>query len=427
MNEATYFLKSDVNICPFDGSTPQLTFQAYRKGRHLALSSRTAAVFEFLRTPRTQRELDEYAIAHNLNIGEQPFVKVLGQPPFSRFITTSVSEPHESEDTTQKKYLFIRWDFLAADVVSRIVRNLEFLFAPVPALVAIVCILVIHAQFVFSSAYKHPHILSFKPEQWIAVWVGAYAAVLFHEFGHCAACTRYGRKPGSIGIGLYLIWPVFYADTTDSWVLDRRHRAIVDVAGIYFHLLISAICILMGEHFSSPVLIIISKSALLSTAINLNPFFRFDGYWLITDLTGIPNIRRATSQFWRFLFRAIFDRTSRESTPQLFPFSPQLQLLFGVYCVSSLIFFGNISYHLMLLLPHRVISAPHNLEHICHLIAARPLSSRAARALLLFFLFIFGLLQAILFATRRVMRGYHSLRRVLAQLRLRDMSRGSES
>ena len=39
----------------------------------------------------------------------------------------------------------------------------------------------------------------------------------FHELGH-AAGTRYGgASPGVMGVGIYLAFPAFYTDLTDSY------------------------------------------------------------------------------------------------------------------------------------------------------------------------------------------------------------------
>jgi putative peptide zinc metalloprotease protein len=43
----------------------------------------------------------------------------------------------------------------------------------------------------------------------------------FHELGHAAACRYGGAEPGTIGVGLYLLWPAFYNDVTDSYRLSR--------------------------------------------------------------------------------------------------------------------------------------------------------------------------------------------------------------
>ena len=41
----------------------------------------------------------------------------------------------------------------------------------------------------------------------------------FHELGHASACKYCGVKHGSIGLGLYLNFPVLYTDVTEIWKL----------------------------------------------------------------------------------------------------------------------------------------------------------------------------------------------------------------
>jgi putative peptide zinc metalloprotease protein len=64
-----------------------------------------------------------------------------------------------------------------------------------------------------------------------------FASLAFHECGHAAACRYGGARPGRIGIGIYLVWPVFYTDVTDSWRLSKRGRLRTDLGGVYFNAL----------------------------------------------------------------------------------------------------------------------------------------------------------------------------------------------
>jgi putative peptide zinc metalloprotease protein len=63
------------------------------------------------------------------------------------------------------------------------------------------------------------------------------ASAAFHELGHAAACHRGGGRPGAMGAALYLVWPVFYTDVTDSYRLGRAARLRVDVGGLYFNVI----------------------------------------------------------------------------------------------------------------------------------------------------------------------------------------------
>ena len=59
----------------------------------------------------------------------------------------------------------------------------------------------------------------------------------FHECGHAAACRYGGATPGRIGFGLYLVWPSFFTDVTDSYRLSRAGRLRTDLGGVYFNLI----------------------------------------------------------------------------------------------------------------------------------------------------------------------------------------------
>ena len=54
----------------------------------------------------------------------------------------------------------------------------------------------------------------------------------FHEFGHAAAARRGGAVPGVMGAGIYLVWPAFYTDVTDSYRLGRSGRVRTDLGGL---------------------------------------------------------------------------------------------------------------------------------------------------------------------------------------------------
>src|SRR6185437_4129760 len=56
----------------------------------------------------------------------------------------------------------------------------------------------------------------FNPLLVLAVFAITLVSAGFHEFGHAAAARYGGATPGAMGAGLYLIWPAFYTDVTDS-------------------------------------------------------------------------------------------------------------------------------------------------------------------------------------------------------------------
>jgi putative peptide zinc metalloprotease protein len=112
----------------------------------------------------------------------------------------------------------------------------------------------------------------------------------FHECGHAAACRYGGGRPGGIGFGIYLVWPSFFTNVTDSYRLSRAGRIRTDLGGLYFNLIF--ILALAGVYAatSAPVLLVAIALTHLEMLEQLLPFVRFDGYFVLSDLTGVPDL-----------------------------------------------------------------------------------------------------------------------------------------
>lgn len=135
--------------------------------------------------------------------------------------------------------------------------------------------------------------------------VVSYASLIFHEFGHAAACDRFGAKSGAIGFGFYLLSPVFYSDVTDAWRLSRDERLIIDMAGIYIQMLICVPLVFAFYYTGNINWIYFAFAIFLSVIVNVYPFLRLDGYWALSDYFRISNLRDkaafATNTFFGFL------------------------------------------------------------------------------------------------------------------------------
>ena len=115
-------------------------------------------------------------------------------------------------------------------------------------------------------------------------------SAVFHECGHAAACRYGGARPGVIGAGIYLVWPSFFTDVTDSYRLSRAGRLRTDVGGLYFNLIF--ILVLAGIYAASPAgfLLLVIAITHLEMLEQLLPFVRFDGYFILSDLVGVPDL-----------------------------------------------------------------------------------------------------------------------------------------
>lgn len=129
-----------------------------------------------------------------------------------------------------------------------------------------------------------------QPAGVLAVLVLLLAATLFHEVGHAAGCSYGGAKPGPIGVGIYLWIPAFYTNVTNAYRLNRSGRLRTDLGGVYFNALfiVGAAAAYLWTGWA-PLLALIALSH-LEIVQQLLPVVRFDGYYILGDLAGVPNL-----------------------------------------------------------------------------------------------------------------------------------------
>jgi putative peptide zinc metalloprotease protein len=116
------------------------------------------------------------------------------------------------------------------------------------------------------------------------------ASGLFHELGHATASRYGGAEPGAIGIGIYLLWPVFYNDLSDSYRLSRAGRLRADLGGVYFNVLFSAALGLAYAATGAPALVVAVVAQHVLVLQQFLPFVRLDGYYVATDVLGVPDL-----------------------------------------------------------------------------------------------------------------------------------------
>jgi putative peptide zinc metalloprotease protein len=129
-----------------------------------------------------------------------------------------------------------------------------------------------------------------------------------HECGHASACLKAGATPGAMGAGLYIVWPVFYTDVTDSYRLGRGGRLLTDLGGVYFNVLFALG--LAGLYFLTgwEVLLLIVVLQHLEILHQFLPFVRLDGYYIVSDLTGVPDLFARI----RPIIRSLIPRRARD-------------------------------------------------------------------------------------------------------------------
>ncbi|MFL5820277.1 MAG: hypothetical protein ACJ76S_06290 [Solirubrobacteraceae bacterium] len=130
----------------------------------------------------------------------------------------------------------------------------------------------------------------YQPLVLVLLFGGVVVATVLHEIGHATACRYGGAKPGVMGVGIYIVWPAFFTDVTDAYRLNKRGRLRTDLGGVYFNAVFALAA--AGAYFATgfePVLllVLIQTFAILQQML---PLLRLDGYYIISDLTGVPDM-----------------------------------------------------------------------------------------------------------------------------------------
>jgi putative peptide zinc metalloprotease protein len=183
-------------------------------------------------------------------------------------------------------------------LLSILVRKLRFLFTPMVAVFA--GILVFSALVVFALHWSEWGLLLARSLGWrsvITIYLPALLMMVFHEFAHGVACKYYGCPVHDMGVILYYLQPCTYCDVSASWMLDRRQRIYVMLAGVVAEL-VAWSCFVWAalwvplDTVGGEVLVGLIASSGTKTLFNLNPLIKLDGYYVLSDLLRIPNLRQ---------------------------------------------------------------------------------------------------------------------------------------
>ena len=115
-------------------------------------------------------------------------------------------------------------------------------------------------------------------------------ATVVHELGHAAACRYGGATPGKIGVAVYIVYPAFFTDVTQSYRLGRAGRVRTDLGGVYFNALTIAGLTAVYAHTQSPAVLLAIVFVHVEALQQLLPLGRLDGYFVVADLVGVPDL-----------------------------------------------------------------------------------------------------------------------------------------
>lgn len=154
--------------------------------------------------------------------------------------------------------------------------------------------------------------LNFFSWEGLAFYIVAIACVkMLHELSHAYMAARQGVRVSSMGVAFIVLYPVLFTETSGAWKLpERKGRLLIGGAGVLAELSVAAIALMLWHMVPdgpvrSTAFFLATVSLAGSLLINLNPFMRFDGYYLLGDALGVDNLQARAFALARWNMRRI--------------------------------------------------------------------------------------------------------------------------
>jgi putative peptide zinc metalloprotease protein len=236
--------------------------------------------------------------------------------------------------------LYLRCKLLDPDrMLDRLSGKVRFAFTP--WFVALVSVSILLAGFTLvanwgearenlSSLYR----LSSVPMLVITVFL----VITAHEFAHGLTCKHFGGQVNEMGFLLMYFQPAFFCNVSDAWLFTERSKRLwVAFAGPFFELFLWSLAVFAwrltnAETIISHIALIIMATSGIKTLLNFNPMLKWDGYYLLSDWLGIPNLRRRAFRYVGDLIRCLWGG-SRGFAAAVPPRERRILLVYGLIAV----------------------------------------------------------------------------------------------
>lgn len=277
-------LNPDLKIYPFDSGSILIECNRHQ----LKIKKEIQAIIDLVNGSNNIEDITKlYCSATNNHVSENFIYSILYNDLATYGIIISDRVIKIKERSLHLRLSFIFWKGKSLEYIS---RSLSFLFKPSVFYITLLSMIVFVGGTMMrlgsTGAIRHVDVYD------IAGYViASFFVLMLHEVGHVAACYKFGAKHNGIGFGFYLFTPVFFADVSDAWKLARKERVIINLAGIYFEFATLTVLCILYLAYNNDLLYYAGIAILIHIAFNLNPFLKYDGYWILSDITNIANLR----------------------------------------------------------------------------------------------------------------------------------------
>ena len=281
-------LKDEISVQEFDSSNIKKTYLLSFGSRNWQIDSKVFYIAKALDGKRSVSKICDYISEHYHEAIDEQLANNIIECFFKRR-GLLIGYEEKSENNQALKHVWFKIPLLNSKLISKF-SFLSLLFNKSVMLLTLPLIIITFIISINSPYFTTFNIAAKDITYFVLVVI---MSTLFHELGHATAVIHFNLKPGDIGFGFYLIYPVCYSDVSEIWKLKRKQRVIVDLGGLYLEFLYLSIVIIVGIIMKKPALTTAATVTIIFSLINLNPFLKMDGYWALSSILGVSNLHSA--------------------------------------------------------------------------------------------------------------------------------------
>ncbi len=162
--------------------------------------------------------------------------------------------------------------------------------------------------------------------------------IAIHESAHALTCMNFGGEVTELGFMLMFFIPAFYANVSDAYLFDKKwHKYWVTLAGGYSELIICSLAVFTWllsppDTFIYHVAYNVMVFAGISTIVfNYNPLIKLDGYYLLSDILEVSNLRENSTKYLMYLLKRHVWRVQAEPPMGLTPRKKRIYLIYSIF------------------------------------------------------------------------------------------------
>ena len=309
--------------------------------------------------------LERFKKRFQIEISEEQYRKFIGMLEQKYFLESAVSEytvSRKSESGGKRSFidriLYVKLKaFNPSGFLEWLYKRFRFTLS-LPFIVISGLIIIAGLMQAWSLADRMPYNIYqvFGLSSIPVILIAIFAVVALHELAHSVVCRHYGGKVNEMGFLLLYFQVCFYCNLSDSYMFDKKYKKILTIlAGMYFQAFLGAVTLLLWRILKtgtiiSDLLFLTASISLLTLLFNLNPLLKLDGYYLLTDLVDIPNLR---SKAFNYLKRGLH-RMFVGPVDDLIPVDSREKRIYLIYAILAIVysvilfsFLGSILYKLL--------------------------------------------------------------------------------